>query len=380
MSRGRILISILISISLMAPANVYANGINRTVCKTKGALKNYNKKIYICSKSGKKLIWIEKISAQKSETKPIANPNAEVEVPYNPWSVPSSTLQISNEAKKKFGQWLNLQSKSNNLEVAIDPAIKRENVEYLISVVKLASETLLGAKAEKPHLYIAAGDDWVIEKIKSEYPIHSGFSGKNICYAPNPFAACAWPNFGFMFFVSKSSEYWNVQNQGVVASGAHEFFHLAQAELSRNSKNEYISDTLAKLPAWFFEGSASFFGTAYADASGNSTWNSIRKDEIFAYNDGRGRNEPISSFMTNELDRPQPEAQSHRPYGIGFLACELIIASIGVDRFLSIYRNLGLGQSFEAAFKNSTGLDIQDFYVKFDSMRKDIGFFPVIKS
>ena len=378
----RTLLVATIFFSLLAPQAVQATGINKTSCKSKGSIRIFEKKKYLCTKSGKKLIWIQTKSKPKvppSNSEEVQQP--EIITPYTPWADPINPLQISIEAKDKFREWLKIQdTKSDNLLVSIDPKIDKKKVQYLVDVVKLASETLLGPKSSKPRLYISAGDEWVIEQVKIDYPIHKGFTAPNICYAPNPFAGCAWSEYGMMFFVSKSFSNWDSQDKGVLAAGAHEFFHLAQGELSRNQENKIPHKVLGQLPSWFLEGSASFMGTAYADYSEMINWETIRRDEISAYQDGRGRNEPISTFTRNELDRPQPEAQSHRPYGIGFLACELIVASVGIESFLDIYRKLGLGQSFEMAFKESTGIELQDFYNKFDSMRTKIGFFPVINN
>ncbi|CAB4670611.1 MAG: hypothetical protein F2653_01760 [Actinobacteria bacterium] len=382
MGRSRNFLISLIFLSMLPPQVVYASGINKTECKSKGSIRTFEKKKYICTKSNKKLIWVlAKTDAKKPSKKSQETQEAEVQLPYTPWTDPISPLQISIEAKDKFRQWLQGQNtKSDNLLISIDPKLDKKKVQYLVDVVKLASETLLGPISTKPHLYISAGDEWVINQVKTDYPIHQGFSAPNICYAPNPFAGCAWSEYGMMFFVSKTASNWDSQDKGVLAAGAHEFFHLAQGELSRNQEKKIPHEVLGKLPSWFLEGSASFMGTAYADFSGMIDWETIRRDEISAYIDGRGRNEPISTFTRNDLDRPQPEAQSHRPYGIGFLASELIVASVGVDKFLDVYRNLGLGQTFDVAFKNAIGLEVEDFYNKFDSMRTKIGFFPVIKN
>ena len=366
--------------SLLAPQAVQATGINKTSCKSKGSIRIFEKKKYLCTKSGKKLIWIQtkfKPKVPPSNSEKTQKP--EIITPYTPWADPINPLQISSQAQLEFKNWINAQSiNTDNLLISVDPSIKKEKVNYLIDVVRLASKSLLGPVSAKPHMYISVGDAWIFEAVKKDYPLFKDFQGKNVCYPPNPIAACAGIGTGFIFFVSQSSNNWDTPNEGILSSGAHEFFHLAQGELSRNQSNEINHDVLRKLPSWFFEGSATFMGTAYADLSEISNWNAIRKFEISAYSDGRGRNEPISSFINNEVDRPQPEGQSHRPYGIGFLACELIVASVGIESFLDIYRKLGLGQSFEMAFKESTGIELQDFYNKFDSMRTKIGFFPVI--
>jgi len=59
------------------------------------------------------------------------------------------------------------------------------------------------------------------------------------------------------------------------------------------------------------------------------------------------------------------------------LASEFIVASVGMDRFLDVFNQLSTGKPFSEAFAGATGLSLEEFYTKFDSMRAQIGFFPV---
>ena len=342
-------------------------------CKAIGQVEIAKAKKFTCIQVGNKLIWnrgvsnkIEKV--QKSTV-------------YIPWAVPTSNSQISKTAKSNFRSWLN-NKKSGPVRVTltIDPAIPSADIEYLKTTLELASQSLLSENSDQPHAYISVGDEWVLAKVKADYPIHNAFTGKNICYVPNPTAGCAWPNYGLMFFVSQSASDWSIQKRGVISSGAHEFFHVIQDILLRNDNGLSPGNLVSEMPSWFFEGSATFIGTAYADLSGLASWEQMRMDEINYYQSGRGKNEPLSSFQKNLLDLPQPEAQSHRPYGIGFLACEYIVASVGMDKFLEIYKKMGGGLSFAESFEAATGKTLVSFYENFDGMRSRIGFFPVSKN
>jgi hypothetical protein len=157
----------------------------------------------------------------------------------------------------------------------------------------------------------------------------------------------------------------------------HEFFHVIQEELFSKSIKVDASQTWGVTPKWFIEGSATFMGIAVTDKIGLTNWESEREKEISYYAIGRGRNSPLADFQKNEVDRPQPEGQSLRPYGIGMLACEYIVASVGMNRFLEIFREIGLGKSFPSAFNFATGVSLDEFYLKFDLIRSQIGFFPV---
>jgi len=60
-------------------------------------------------------------------------------------------------------------------------------------------------------------------------------------------------------------------------------------------------------------------------------------------------------------------------YGIGCVATEYIVASVGMDKYLDIYRNLGLGKDFKSAFEVATGLSLLDFYTRFEIIREKVG-------
>jgi hypothetical protein len=360
-----------------------------TPCNKVGSTTVSGDKKFTCIKSGKKLIWNKGVLAAKpvtkTEPKPTPSPSAaslpiQTSTPrkYPAWETPVDKAEISGASRNNFKTWLASQPLGNEkIAISINSDIDPKNVDYLTSVMRIASRTLLQRENQITHMYISVGDSWAISQVKRDFPELAGWTGTNVCYIPNPYAACAWPNYGIVFFIASSVSDWNYPNQGILQSGAHEYFHLVQDVLLRNSIGLSTGSIASKIPAWFYEGSATFIGTAFADESGLATWTDLRSNEVSAYISGRGTNEPLSSFQENALDRPQPEGQSHRPYGIGFLACEYIVASVGLENFLYIFKQLGSGKSFDESFVASTGLNLVEFYSKFDSMRTQIGFFPV---
>lgn len=358
-----------------------------TPCTKLGLTSVLGGKKFTCIKSGKKLIWNNGVNIPVKSPLPLATPSKVGEVPstqvpsrkkYSAWQIPVSKSEISISAKENFKLWLGSQSTgAENIEISINPEIQTNYVDYLSTVMKLSSRTLLQNEKQVTHMYISTGDAWAISKVKKDYPDLSSWSGSNVCYPPNPFAACAWPNFGIVFFIAQTNNDWERPNPGVLQSGAHEYFHLVQDVLMRNNLGINPSSIANGIPSWFYEGSATFIGIAFADESGLANWAELRDSEIGAYANGRGTNEPLESFQVNALDRPQPEGQSHRPYGIGFLACELIVASVGVEPLLQIFKQLGLGKTFEASFHISVGIPLEEFYAKFESMRTQVGFYPL---
>ena len=384
---GSLLALLLVFVAIPIPAHSAVR--YGTPCSKVGSTTTSGEKKFTCIKSGKKLIWNKGTLAAspvtKTEPKPAPSPSAaslpvQTSTPrkYPAWEVPVDKVEISGASKNNFKKWLDsLPLGTEKIAISINPDIDPKNVEYLTSVMKIASRSLLQSEKQVTHMYVSVGDSWAISQVKKDFPELAGWSGTNVCYEPNPYAACAWANYGIVFFIATSVSNWNNPNEGILQSGAHEYFHLVQDVLLRNSIGLSTGAIANKIPAWFYEGSATFVGTAFADESGLAKWVDLRRNEVSAYISGRGTNEPLSSFQENALDRPQPEGQSHRPYGIGFLACEYIVASVGMENFLNIFKQLGSGKTFDESFVASTGLSLMEFYSKFDSMRPQIGFFPV---
>jgi hypothetical protein len=61
------------------------------------------------------------------------------------------------------------------------------------------------------------------------------------------------------------------------------------------------------------------------------------------------------------------------PYGIGAIATEYLVANVGMDKFLNVYREVGKGRSFSVAFLNATGISLADFYSAFELSRSTLG-------
>jgi hypothetical protein len=64
---------------------------------------------------------------------------------------------------------------------------------------------------------------------------------------------------------------------------------------------------------------------------------------------------------------------NYDPYGLGHIATELIVAQVGMDRFLDIYREVAKGRTFEAAFGAATGVPLADFFLMFEETRPVLG-------
>jgi ABC-type phosphate/phosphonate transport system substrate-binding protein len=59
---------------------------------------------------------------------------------------------------------------------------------------------------------------------------------------------------------------------------------------------------------------------------------------------------------------------SSDPYNYGSLATEYIVASVGIEPLMTIWKLAGQGASFEDAFEEALGISVQDFYAAYDAM------------
>ena len=84
------------------------------------------------------------------------------------------------------------------------------------------------------------------------------------------------------------------------------------------------------------------------------------RDNQVRFNSGYQNTKPLSYYDNYESN----------PYGIGQAATEYIIASVGFESLLNIFKFSGTEGSFSAGFKKATGLELTEFYLKFEEARK----------
>lgn len=151
---------------------------------------------------------------------------------------------------------------------------------------------------------------------------------------------------------------------GMAQTAGHEFFHAIQensAKTNPGPKGELI-------PNWFWEGPATFVGVNAAVSLGIYPIAEGEQAFIDRYRNGA----PINR-SSNLIDIKANDGKVD-PYALGFAASELIVANVGVEKFVNIYNELGKGKTFAAAFESATGVPLADFYTMFEQVRSDLGY------
>jgi hypothetical protein len=143
---------------------------------------------------------------------------------------------------------------------------------------------------------------------------------------------------------------------------AHEIFHNVQFRLGVQPTNQvayFVSpDSPVYIPRWLLEGSANYFGFYIVDKLGLDTYQTGRRQQVNT-NPAYRTVVPLVQYDNFNSD----------PYGIGQAASEYLIASVGFENFLNIWKYTKSENSFLQGFRKATGIELSDFYSKFEAAR-----------
>lgn len=151
---------------------------------------------------------------------------------------------------------------------------------------------------------------------------------------------------------------------GMAQTAGHEFFHAIQEMYAKTNPGPNGE----KIPNWVWEGPANFVGINTAVQIGAITMSEGRQNFVDRYNNGAAINR-----SSNLIDIKGNDGIID-PYAIGYVATELIVANVGMEKLINIYEQLGSGKNFSDAFFNATGVPLEDFYTMFEEVRAELGF------
>lgn len=324
----------LASVLLFTNAEIGIAAKKPATCKTLGATKISGGERFTCMKQGKTLIWRVKSSA-KSQAKPAATPSPtpSLNVFQTPFPDEFTRTEMVTAVKSAFKAYTAANSKKMTYKLVIDSDF--EKVRPLIeSFVDRTYSVLPFPKDYQKTIVVITRNRDFGEKEISSFGFDRSDSNKA---AGGPCMNCA-------------GEGWAVMEEGLYEVVPHEIFHIWQkAAYKRKGNNNPDPNNPLNPPVWFDEGSADFFGVQmYREASN--------------INMHVGKVGPIQSLQRYSTRDLSPSL----PYTLGRLASEYIVASVGVDKFLQIFFEVGEGLDFPSAFEKSVGISLQSFYEKFD--------------
>lgn len=368
---------------VVAPSNA---AIKAGVKCAKAGVTSVNaEKRFTCVKSGKRLIWSKgvavKINAKRaakpvpaaavpapkpspiSTESPAATPSPQPspttkQISFTPWAAIFVTEDMTNAALAKTSEYFGNVTPSNSYEITIDSAITDSDRAWITRSLDYANGAFSRIERDKMRVFLGTSHDWSartmrganvwIGDLRQPFPCSNGI---NDVY-------CADKNLVLMvysdIYAANSFYRWDV---GRRSTPAHEVFHTVQYTLGGQTSLGITSNP-QHIPRWLMEGSANYFGYYVVD-----------RLALDSYETGRRQQVNTNSAYRTVVPLVQYDNFNSDPYGIGQAASEYLIASVGFENFLNIWRYTKSESSFSRGFAKAIGIELSDFYTKFEAAR-----------
>ena len=372
------ILSLFLSIPLI-PANAAVK--TGTSCTKAGIKSVASGKTYTCIKSGKKLLWGKGVTVAVSTPTTAATPTTEATPTPTPtktfnslwekydWNKPTSSSSVATSATDKFKAYVAVtRTKDTVIKIAAQDGADQTLVSWVKDGANLVSKAFDYPKLSKPFLEVIAFDRAWLEKTY----IDNGYSADEAKNDRGRAFAEGAPAFGGSTTNTYNSGVITRNNSlvtdklGMMQMAGHEFFHTVQERISSGVPSP---DGLGIAPQWFWEGPATFIGLQTASYLGLADYTSEGREMAVNRSNAPSTKPHLLSEATKNTGSPD----AADPYGIGAIATELLVANVGIEKFMEVYKNLGKKKKFADAFKTATGVELTDFYTMFEEVRPDLG-------
>jgi hypothetical protein len=402
-TRSRILVALLVSLSLMA-APSFAAVKAGAKCTKAGTTATTSGKKFTCVKSGNKLVWNKGV-AVKAAPKPTPNPVFKPVEPTptatptpSPTATPTPTpsvkpVEFNATAKKAFDIIQAAKIQSSNLTYTYRigtfaaPDVAKVVQGYVENAAQIYSLFLESPRVVTIHVFTekdmpALSDstfftnqtglkfftDWWSKdesQINASYGALGTFYNSecsvstNQCTGPAGHAGAAYPSRATALTLDQHS----------LSVPSHELFHVMQDFYRFNGKPQYLVTEEVKdfsMRPVFREGGATFMAlssslTDFAQyEDGMNFYKNWAAKEFAADIKGLNSPEDVVSLLVKleRLDR------SARLYGLGTFLHEWLIANHGLDKFISLTKKHNVGKEFNELFTEIYGMSLKDAYTK----------------
>jgi hypothetical protein len=337
-----------------------------SICKVQKQKVDYLGRTYTCIKSGKKLVWNKGVVVVKptpvsmptptpvTTPTPVSTPTP-IPIPtpkFIPWTTDLSQEILISQTNSEFKKWVS--EDHGNIVMpnyVVDPKLEGVDISWIKNSLSLATRAF---GADSPPTYtVVVGKD--CEWIRTNASVPCADSIGNQYFSDSVSKG--------IFILKQVTDPAKLRPSDFQTS-AHEYFHAIQAKLSGGA------NWPSRTPTWFIEGGAYYVGISFSDASGISTYMRGRDEEVLQRDYQSKKHVPLENYTYQNFI---PSVSYENPYGIGCIATEYIVASVGMERYLNIYRSLGLGKDFRSSFETATGMPLVDFYTKFEIIRDKVG-------
>lgn len=289
---------------------------------------------------------------------------AEPPTAKSPFETPFPTVFTKEElvtaALANTKTYFEANSKPKDFNLAFESTIPEEERGWMTKQVTTVMSVLPFRDGYRPLIVVGSTDAFINSELA-----RNGVQGNSPqwwCGSETVFErACAgfgWAGLNFKYSIESKMP---IRDAGRRSLLAHEIYHIWHKTVDGSVGNNNADPNSPNgLPRWFMEGSANFFGFAIADFDKSTTYREGRVSQVDSYL--QASSIPLRDHVTNDPN----------PYGIGQAATEYLVASIGVERFLSIFRGIGEGKTFASSFFDASGITLEVFFVRFEQVRPNL--------
>jgi hypothetical protein len=361
------------------------------LCTKVGASKTHQGKKFTCIKSGKKLVWSKGIAEkQKASTPsttttpaPSSSPSvtSQSKEVFLPWSTKFSTQVMSDKAYESFYSWVKNQSASpvnHQILIQTPSGYSPTILEDLKALDELSSRVFSQFMKKKSVTVLGVDEQWVVSQILGSGGHLRNSQGKCDEFYDPGYAVCMNRDSHLGLVVINDCRLPKGSVSGCnLALLPHEYFHLIQLNLADNIAGAHwnYGEDYAKnsFPHWFVEGSANFVASVIVTLARNSKYENARGAILWV-----NSKEMAYPLVDYEIRRVKPPlGEKLNSYDIGHIATEYLVASVGFQKFLDIWKDYSKTRNFYTSFENVTGRNIATFYADFESARESLGVPPV---
>jgi hypothetical protein len=342
-------------------------------CSKAGITSVAASKTYTCIKSGKKLVWNKGVVVAASNPTPTATPTtaanyATLWEKYS-WVKPTSSSSVATSATDKFKAYVAVtRTNGTVIKIAAQDGADQTLVGWVKDGANLVSKAFDYPKLSKPFLEVIGIDRAWVEKtyIDNGYSENEAKNDRGRTFAEGaPAFGGSTTNTYNSGVITRNNSLVN-DKLGMMQMAGHEFFHTVQERISGGVPSP---DGLGIAPQWFWEGPATFIGLQTASYLGLADYTAEGREMAVNRSNAPSTKPHLLSEATKNTGSPD----AIDPYGIGAIATELLVANVGIEKFMEVYKNLGKKKKFADSFKTATGVELADFYTMFEEVRPVLG-------
>jgi hypothetical protein len=373
MLKRQITLVTLFSLLLTFPVTPSQAAVKAGDACTKAGVKSVaSGKTFTCIKAGKKFVWNKGVAVTKPtvvstpSATPAATPTPEIVYAtlwekYK-WSKPSTSTSIASASTEKFKSYAATnRSPSTIVKIVAQEGVDANLLKWVTDGSAFVSKVFAYPQLPGPFVAVIAKDKEFAEKAYNE----NGYArdAKSLANYFDKVPAHGGPPNTYNNTMITSKGLLVSDKIGMMQMPGHETFHFIQQSIAGTSATP---DGMGIAPQWFWEGPAVFVGLQTANHLSLADY--ATEGRTFAVK--RSISGPVKSLKLSEVTKNDGSSD---PYGIGAIATEFLVANIGMEKFMSVYNNLGKKMKFPDAFKSATSVELADFYTMFEEVRADLG-------